>query len=303
VREFVTKVHVKSNQIVSKGEPLFEISKQRFKNAVDQATATLDAAGSTISQLEAMVTAAEATIKKSVADIGIAKAVLDTAKRLQRSSPAAVAKLTIAEAEASYDTAQAAGEVAIAALKQDQASLAGAKDSADVARAALKQAQFNLSQTTYRSSVDGLIMNFQVREQTPVARWQLTSVGTIMDLSATRIVVIYPQNLLKYVKSGDKAEIAFMRKPGSIATGTVDAVVQYTGEGQFVASGTLPVAATVGSKGLLAVRIRLDDKDLAKTLPLGAAGTTAIYTDFGKPFQIISKIALRIKGWLYYLPI
>jgi multidrug resistance efflux pump len=146
-------------------------------------------------------------------------------------------------------------------------------------------------------------MNLQIREQTPVARWQFTSVGTIMDLSSTRIVVIYPQNLLKYVKSGDKSEIAFMRKPGVIATGTVDAVVQYTGEGQFVASGTLPVAATIDSKGFLAVRIRLDDKDFAKTLPLGAAGTTAIYTDFGKPFQIISKIALRIKGWLYYLPI
>ena len=66
--------------------------------------------------------------------------------------------------------------------------------------------------------------------------------------------------------------------------------------------GTLPEAANIGSKGFLAVRIRLDDEQLAKELPLGAAGTTTIYSDFGKPFHLISKITIRIKGWMYYLP-
>ena len=124
-----------------------------------------------------------------------------------------------------------------------------------------------------------------------------------MDLSDTAILAVYPQNLLKYVDSGDNVEIAFRRTPGQIATGKVEAVIKYTGEGQFAAGGQLPVVATVGSKGFLAVRIRLDNDQLAKTLPLGAAGTTAIYTEFGKHFHLISKIALRIKGWLYYLPV
>ena len=51
------------------------------------------------------------------------------------------------------------------------------------------------------------------------------------------------------------------------------------------------------------MRIRLDDPEIAKTLPLGAAGTVAVYTGFGKPLHIISKIALRMKGWMYYLPV
>ena len=54
-------------------------------------------------------------------------------------------------------------------------------------------------------------------------------------------------------------------------------------------------------KGILAVRIRLDDEDLAKQLPMGAAGATAIYTDFASPFHIITKITVRIKGWVYFL--
>jgi len=91
--------------------------------------------------------------------------------------------------------------------------------------------------------------------------------------------------------------------PGTIAMGKVEAVVKYTGEGQFAATGILPVVATIGSKGFLVARIRLDDEDLAKKLPLGADGTTAIYTGFGKPFHIISKVVIRMKSFLFFLPV
>jgi len=303
VREFVTKVHVESNQQVKKGEPLFEISRERFQNAVDEANATLDAARSTVSQLEASVTAAEAAVKKADADTRVAKAQIETAKRLRRSSPGAVAKLKIEEAEASFQAAEASGLVARASLKEGQAALEAGKQSVVVAQASLKTAEYQLGQTTYRSPVDGRVINFQIREGTPVARWQFTAVGTIMDLSDTAVVAVYPQNLLGNVLPGDTVEVAFRRTPGQIATGKVEAVVKYTGEGQFKAGDTLPVVATVGSKGYLAVLIRLDDEELARSLPMGAAGTVAIYTGFAKPFQAISKIALRMKGWLYYLPV
>jgi multidrug resistance efflux pump len=102
LREFVSKVHVESNQLVSKGEPLFEISRTRFAYAVDAATASLASARSKVSQLEASVTAAEATIQKAEADTGVAKAEIDTARRLKRSSAGAVSKLKIAEAQAAY---------------------------------------------------------------------------------------------------------------------------------------------------------------------------------------------------------
>ena len=222
---------------------------------------------------------------------------------LIRITPNAARAPYIAEAEASYQAAQANSRAARASLRQAQSSVAAAKNEVEAARGALHKAEFNLSQTTYRSSVNGRVMNLQVREGTPVARWQFTSVGTIMDLSDTAIVVVYPQNLLKYVKSGDSVEIAFRRMPGTIATGKVEAVVKYTGEGQFAASGILPVIATIGSKGFLVARIRLDDEELAKRLPLGADGTTAIYTGFGKPFHLISKVVVRMKSYMYFLPV
>jgi len=302
VREFATKIHVKENQVVKKGDVLFEISTERFQDAVDQAAANLDVAKSTVSELESSVAAAEAAVKSSAAETASAKAQVDTAQAIQKASPGAVSKLTVIEAEQQYLADQADDKLQEATLKQVKFSLAAAKHSIDVEQSALNTANFNLGRCKYTSPVDGRIMNWQLTEGMPVARWRFVSVGTIMDLSDTTIVAIYPQNLLKNVKSGNVVEIAFRGRPGKIAFGKVETVVEYTGEGQFMASGNLPVAANIGSKGFLAVRIRLDDADLAKQLPLGAGGTVAIYSDVGSPFHIITKITVRIKAWMNYVP-
>ena len=300
-REFVSKVHVNADQTVKKGDSLFEIMPDRFQRAVDEAAAQLKAAKSTVSQLEAAVTAAQAAVKKSAADTATAKAELDTALAIQKEQPDAIAKLKVTEAQQAYILAEADDDLVKAQLKQSEYSLASAKHSVDVSQSALNTANFNLERCSYTSQVDGKVMNFQVREGTPVARWRFVSVGTIMDLEDTAVIAIYPQNLLNNVKAGDKVEVAFKRLRGKIASGKVEAVVPYTGEGQLLPSGNLPVAANMGSKGKLAVRIRLDDEDLAKELPMGAAGATAIYTDFASPFHIITNITVRIKGWVYFL--
>lgn len=116
---------------------------------------------------------------------------------------------------------------------------------------------------------------------------------------------MYPQNLVKNIKPGDSVEIAFKSLPGQIAAGTVDSVLDWTGEGQMQrdSSSQLPIVADLKSKGQLFVRITLDDQELADKLPLGAAGSVAVYTDFGKSFHLFSKIAIRIKMWMNYLPV
>jgi multidrug resistance efflux pump len=302
VREFVSKVHVDSNQLVKKGDPLFDISSDRFQYAVNQAKAELAAAQSTVSQLESAVTASEAGVEAAAANTKVAKAQLDTALSIQKAQAGAVAKLKVKEKQESFRAAKDGSLVAEATLRQTKASLGAAENLVDVAQAALKSAEFNLSRCTYVSPVDGQVMNMQITEGTPAARWRFTAMGTVMDFADTAVLAILPQNLLTNVKSGDEVEIAFKRMPGEIVTGKVESVIKYTGEGQFVASRQLPVVATVGSKGFLAVRINLDDEELARKLPLGAAGTVAIYTGWGKPFHLITKITVRLKAWMNYAP-
>jgi multidrug resistance efflux pump len=158
-RDFVSKVHAESNQLVKKGEPLFEMSRARFQYAVNQAKANLAASASTVSQLEASVAAAEASARKSDADTGIAKAQIDTAKKLRRSSAGAVAKLRIAEAEAAYHAAQAGTEVARASLVEAKSSLAAARHGVDAARAALGTARHGTARHgTVHSIADDILI-------------------------------------------------------------------------------------------------------------------------------------------------
>ncbi len=302
VAEKVSKVYVKSNDMVKKGDPLFEVRPDRFQYALDQASASLNAAKSTVSQLEADVVAAQAAVKQEAAETATAKAELDTAEALEKSSPGAIAKLKLTEAQQTYLADQADDKVQEAVLKQSKFSLAAGKSSVDVAQSSYDLANFNLGRCTYTSTVDGQVINFQITEGRTTARLRLSSIGTVQDLSNTVIVAILPQNLLKNVKAGNVAEIAFRSRPGKIATGKVDVVVNYTGEGQFAPSLVVPIAANVGSEGYLAVRITLDDEDLARQLPLGAAGSVAIYTDSGKLLHVMSKISLRMKSWLNYAP-
>jgi multidrug resistance efflux pump len=301
VREFVSKVHVKPDQKVKKGDPLFEILPDRFQDAVDEANAQLTAATATVSQLEAGVKVAEAAVKQSEADTAAAKAELDTALSIAKSEAAAIAKLKVEETQAAYRAAMADDKLKEASLKQAQFSLVAAKQSVDVTKASLNTANFNLTRCTFVSPVDGQVVNWQIREGTPVARWRFTGAGTVQDFADNSVLAVFPQNLLTNVKPGNAVEIAFKSRPGQIATGKVDEVVEYTGEGQFTPNAMLPSAADIGSQGFLVVRIYLDDEALAKELPLGAAGTTTIYTDFGEPFHLISKITVRIKAWTYKL--
>ena len=301
VREYVSTVHVEGNQLVKKGDPIFDVIPDRFQDAVNQSAAQLAASKATVSQMESAVTSAKAAVEGSAADTATAKARLDTAVALQAAEAGAIAKLKIAEAQQSYIAAQANDKVVEAQLKQTQFSLLSAKHSVDLARADLDTANFNLERCTYTSPIDGRMMNMQIREGTPAGPWRFASVGTIEDMSDSYILAVYPQNQLNNVKEGDHVEIVFKRLRGQLATGKVERILKYTGEGELLPSGNLPVAATIGSKGKLFVRIRLDDEDLAMKLPLGAAGTTAIYTDFGGPFQIITRCVVRVKGWLYYI--
>ena len=146
-------------------------------------------------------------------------------------------------------------------------------------------------------------MNWQAKEGTMTTTVITSAQDTFQDMTETTVVAVFRQNLLRSMRAGDAVEIAFKSFPQHIATGKLEMVLEYIAEGQLATSGVLPSAATVGSKGFLVVRIKLDDEDFAKTLPLGAAGTVAVYTSFGKPFHIVSKIALRMKSWLYYLPL
>ena len=302
-KELIEKVHVGIDQPVKKGDLLLEVRTEPFQYSVDQATAQLAEAQQNVLKLEAAVEVASAAVEQSKANEAYAKAQLDVELETQKLNPSAVATLEVEVEKQNELAAQAGIDQAAAALQEAQFELASAKSGIAGIEAQLKTAKYGLEQCQVHAPSDGMIVNLQAREGTMSRALGKSAVGVFMDTSETVVIGVFPQNTLMYVKPDNVVEIAFKSRPGAIATGKVDAVVNYTGEGQMFAESVLPVAADLGSKGYLVVRVKLDDPQLAKELPLGGAGALTIYTDFGNAFHVISKITIRIKGWMNYLPI
>ncbi len=302
-KELITKVHVPSDQLVKKGDVLFEVDPTPNQNSVDRLTAQIEATREQISELESAVEVAAAAIEAAKAGQDYAAAVLATEEGIQKDNPAAIAELKVTVQRNKFASAQAAVDQALAQKKEAEYALATAREAIKATEAELETAKLNLEQCITRAPADGYIMNWQAVEGTMTTTVITSASGTFMDMSSTYVGAVFPQNLLKNVASGDSVEIAFKSHPGEIATGKVDQILEYTGEGQLQPSGILPEAAQIGAKGFLVVRILIDDEELTKELPLGGAGNIAIYTKRGKPFHVISKIALRMKAWMYFAPI
>lgn len=302
-KEFIKEIYVKSDQPVKKGDPLYAVESTPNQAAVDGLQAQFAEAQQKIKQLEAGVEVATAAIEAAKANQAYQKAILDTSLKTMELDPAAVSQLQVEVDQQNFIASQAAVEKAMATKNEANFALLSAQEAVKATEAELATARLNLSQNVIRAPADGRVANFQALEGTMTTTLITSAQGTFLHTSDAVVAAVFPQNQLNNVAADDEVEIAFKSYPGQIATGKVEAVLEYTGEGQFEPSGLLPVAANIRAKGDLVVRIKLDDKQLEKDLPLGGAGTVAIYTKKLQPFHIISKITVRIKMWMYYLPI
>ena len=304
-KQLITKIYVEGDQPVKKGDPLYEVDSRPNQYAINQAAAQVAVSEQNVLQAQSSIEVAAAQVEQARASQTLRKAQLDTALGIQGEDPAAIARLNVEVAQQAYQAAAATVDSSVAEQKVAEFALATARNSLKASQAQLELAQLNLSQNVTRAPSDGYLINFQTTEGTMTTTWIKQSQGLFLNTSIPGVVVaVYPQNLLKNVQPGDSVEIAFKSLPGQIAGGKVDAILEWTGEGQTEreTSSQLPIVANRKSKGHLLVRITLDDPELADDLPLGAAGSVAIYTSRGVPFHVISKITIRIKMWMNYLP-
>jgi len=302
-KEVIKKIHVRMDQPVKKGEPLYEVESAPFQYAVDRWAAQLAEAENNILALESAVEVAGARSEQAKANRQTRKAELDVATKIRKRDAGAISNLKFKSAQLSYESSQAAVDAAAAAGTEAEFALASARNALPATRAGLSTAQLELERTVTRAPANGYLANWQASEGTMTTTVITSAQGTFVDMDSTQIIAVFRQNLLRNVEAGNEVEIAFKSFPNRISTGKVDAVLEYTGEGQLLTQGRIPEVSTIGSKGFLAVRIRLDDDTVARELPMGGAGTTAIYTNFGGPFHAITKIALRMKSLLYNLPV
>ena len=162
----------------------------------------------------------------------------------------------------------------------------------DRLRAQLDGAKWNLDATVVRAPADGFVTNLALRKGARVANLPLAPVMAFIDTSDTIVGVAVPQIGARFIAPGQEVELTFNFKPGRIYTGRVEAVLQAVATGQNQVSGTA-IAPQVTQTVPFVVRVALDDKEFANSLPAGSSGDAAIFTDRVRITYIIRRVMLR----------
>jgi membrane fusion protein, multidrug efflux system len=295
VSGYVSAMPVQDYERVHAGQLLVQIDQRDYIAAVDQLTASVNAAAATIEALKAQrslqsanVEAAKATIAATTANVDQNERDLARQKRLLEtgsSSTEATEKLQTTHAQLAAQLQQnraqeqaASRQLEVLAAQQAQAEAAQAAQ-----KASLDLAKLNLGYTSIIAPQDGVIGQRQVKpgQFVPVGG-QVTS---LTPLPNVWVIANYKETQLTHMAAGQKAEVRVDTFPGRTLRGHVLAFAPGSGQ---VFSLLPPDNATGNFTKVVqrvAVKILIDDADgLADRLRPGLSVivTVATHEDGGR---------------------
>jgi len=312
----VTEVPIEPNAPLKKGDVLFKIDPIPFEAAVKAAEATLVQTQVDLVSAEANERVLKDELENAKAN---KKALLPRIELAQKRSDQ-FAALVETGAGRRADLEQAQSELANLQSELDAAaameSEAGAKLSARTASgefaqialakakiaqagADLANARYDLEGTTHLAPANGRVTHLALRPGVRAAQLPMSPVMSFIEDADQWVLAFYRQNELRYVESGDEAEIYLKTHPGRIIKCKVDSILWATAQGQLPISGNLPYTApTTMPEQRIAVRLLVGPKDKDLFLAAGARGSGAIFTHHHRPIQILQKVIVRVMAKL-----
>jgi membrane fusion protein (multidrug efflux system) len=289
VSGYVTSMPVQDFERVHAGQLIVQIDQRDYVAAVDQLTASVNAAAATIEALKAQrtlqsanVEAAKATIAATTANVDQNERDLARQKRLFEtgsSSTEATEKLQTTRAQLAAQLQQNRAQEQAAARQLDVLAAQQAQAEAALAaqRANLDLAKLNLGYTSIVAPQDGVIGQRQVKpgQFVPVGG----QVTFLSPLPNVWVIANYKETQLTHMVVGQKAEVRVDTFPGRTMRGHVLAFAPGSGQ---VFSLLPPDNATGNFTKVVqrvAVKIVIDDADgLADRLRPGLSVETTVET-------------------------
>jgi multidrug resistance efflux pump len=298
----VTDVLVEENTPVKKGQPLFQFDRRPYEYKVAQIRAQLAEARQNVEILRANVDIATQKTVRTKVELGYELYQKGLFDKLAREG--AVREEDVEKWVTRVGTVQATNDEALAELKGARLKYAseidGVNTSVASTEAQLRQAQYYLDNTTLTAPEDGRIINLQVRAGMVSGILRIGGIAALIAEADRYVLATFYQQNLKYVRPGQRVEVALGLYPGQIFAGKVDSIWRGNGVGQYLPSDDIPKFQQPppnAPEGQYAVKILLDDPDQSK-FPIGAQGSAAIYTggEHGA-WAALRRISIRAHSW------
>ena len=240
----ITAIHVKDNQLVRKGDLLFELDSRPYQAEVEKAKAQLALTELEIQAYKDQITGCEAALAESEANS------LYAANYAKRVGALVGANYVTTDKN---EQAQTQARTTASRVDQDKAALSRARnllgDSGEVnvrrvaAQAALRDAELKLSYCRVYAPCNGYVTNLQI---TPGV---YASVGeqifSLVDRDIWYVLAYFRETDLRHMRPGMSADVHFMAESGKLYHGIVQGIPK------AVAELGSPSDKSPGGEGLL----------------------------------------------------
>jgi membrane fusion protein, multidrug efflux system len=236
---YVASIYVADNTFVHAGDVVATIDDGDYKLAVDQARAKVATQAATVERIGRQAVAQEANVDQARAQLVSAQAAA-TRARLEADRQQALAAKQFAsrqaleqaianrdQADAGVKNAQAALDAAlanVAVLKAQQQEAARTLDELETAQA---KAERDLSFTTLRAPIDGVLGNRAMQTGDYVQTGQ--RLASVVPLDAVYIDANFKETQLAHLVPGQRVAIAVDALPDKKIEGTVESVSPASG--------------------------------------------------------------------------
>jgi membrane fusion protein (multidrug efflux system) len=277
----IVAVHVRDQQTVKTGDPLFEIDPRPFELALESAEAQLELARQSNSSESAAVAMAQAQVAQRQAELRNAQASDKRAKGLMTRN--LVSKESAEATNTLASTAEAAVKAAEANLAQAKSSLGKIGEGNAAVRGALarvEQAQLDLDHTRITAPVGGLLANFTLRPGSMVQKE--APLFTLISNEEYWVDANFKETELDRVRPGQEARIVLDMYRDHTFKGQVESL----SAGSGAAFSLLPAQNATGNwvkvTQRVPVRIRVLDPVPEYPLRIGTTATVRVSAQEGK---------------------
>jgi multidrug resistance efflux pump len=304
----VLAVHVRNNDAVQPGQPLFDIDPTQYRIALQRSRSDYESVQRSVNAASATVEAARAGLEAARANHVKAEKDATRQETLYAEDPGAISVRRLEVAQATRIQARSQEKAAEADLRKAQEAAGESGDNnaqLRSARSAVEKAELDLARTQVVAPARGVVTDLR------------TDVGHFAQAGAAAMTLIanhdlwinadLTENNLGNIDPGDEVAIVLDVLPGEVLKGRVRSVGGGVSSGQQAPAGTLPTVQNsrdwLRQAQRFPVAIEFDPADaerLGKLRPGGQA-EVMVYTGDNFVMNLLGAGYIRLMSLLSYL--
>jgi multidrug resistance efflux pump len=304
----VLAVHIRNNDEVKPGQPLFDVDPEQYEIALQRARSDYESVRRSVNASAAGVDAARASLETAQTNFRMSEKDASRQEHLYQKDPGAISvrRLEIAQATREESRSKVARAEADLRKAEEAAGDSGEKNAQlQSARTAVEKAELDVARTKVVAPARGVVTDLRV----DVGNFAQAG-APVMTLIAIHDVWIradMTENNLGHIDPGDEVAVVLDVMPGDVFKGRIRSVGGGVGSGQSSAPGTLPTVENnrdwLRQAQRIPVAVEFDPGEIERLrkVRVGGQAEVLVYTDEHPVMNLLGRLYIRVMSWLSYL--